>query len=172
MAEVDQLSRQHVSFYQEKQSQDARVTLQNSATAASTDLPVPTGLSHDCKNPGIEPIHPKTPSELFTALPTCELSAKSKPLIGQSLVPRGSPERNSPPIPTNKVLQLKVDLTDSLEPDLVKYPLHGGVLYKSLGGKKQRTSITQKNRNNSAIPGSFHRDRIKLRTGYLVTSYE
>ena len=61
----------------------------------------------------------------------------------------------------------------------MKYPLHGGVLYKSLGGKKRTTftqndytSITQKDRHNSAIPTPFHRDRIKLRTSHLVTSYK
>jgi hypothetical protein len=66
-------------------------------------------------------------------------------------------------------LQLKANLVN----------LHGGVPYKSLGGKKRTTftqndytSITQKDRHNSAILTPFHRDRIKLRAGHLVTSYE
>jgi hypothetical protein len=83
-------------------------------TANSTDLPVSRELSHDCENPRIEPIHPKTPSKLV---------AKSKPLISQPLPV--SPENNSL-IPANEALQLKANLVN----------LHGGVPYKSLGGEK------------------------------------
>jgi hypothetical protein len=126
-------------------------------TANSTDLPVSRELSHDCENPRIEPIHPKTPSKLV---------AKSKPLISQPLPV--SPENNSL-IPANEALQLKANLVN----------LHGGVPYKSLGGKKRTTftqndytGITQKDRHNSAIPTPFHRDRIKLQTGYLATEYK
>jgi hypothetical protein len=43
-----------------------------------------------------------------------------------------------------------------------------------LGGQKRTscTSFTQKDRHNLAILTPFHRDRIKLRTGHLVISYE
>jgi hypothetical protein len=56
-------------------------------------------MSHDRKNPRIEPIYLKTQSELFTAQPICDLLAKLEPLISLHLpvLPekgfyRGSPE--------------------------------------------------------------------------------
>jgi hypothetical protein len=130
------------------ESNMANVDLQSyttaNSTANSTDLPVSREVARDpSTGPRIESIPPKAPSKSFTAQPIYE---KSKPLIGQP----------------SKALQLKADLVN----------LHGGVLYKSLGRKKQRTSITQKNRHNSAIPRPFHRDRIKLQTGYLATEYK
>jgi hypothetical protein len=79
-------------------------------------------MSHDRKNPEIEPIHPKTQLELFTAQLICDLLAKSEPLISLHLPVllekgfyRGSPEQNSPLIPANKVLPFKTNLTNSLE---------------------------------------------------------
>ena len=121
------------------------------STANSTDLPVSRGVAFDpSTGPQIESIPPKAPSKSFTAQPTYE---ESKPLIGQP----------------SKDLQLKANLVN----------LHGGVPYKSLGGKKRTTftqndctGITQKDRHNSAIPTPFHRDRIKLQTSYLATEYK
>jgi hypothetical protein len=83
---------------------------------------------------------------------------------------RGFSEQNSPFTLANKVLQFKTNLTNSLEPDLVKYPLHKGVLYKLIGGEKQHT-----NAKDQGNPKSFYKDHLKpfkLQTSYLVTSFE
>jgi hypothetical protein len=85
-------------------------------------------MSHDRKNPRIEPIHLKTQLELFTAQLTCDLLAKLEPLIGlhspvllEKGFYRGSPEQNSPLTLANKVLPFKTNLTDSLESNRPAY---------------------------------------------------
>jgi len=99
-----------------------------------------------------------------TANPTANLTANLSILLTDK-----SPEHNSLLTPANKVLQLKANSADSLELNL-----HKGMLYKLLGGQKRIscTGFTQKDRHNLAIPKPFHRDCIKLQTGYLATEYK